>query len=224
MGNLRAGFPLFIFKNVNTMKLFKYFFTIVILITSFDLIAQVDEDKDSTVIFKVFGNCEMCKERIEKAARGKGITKANWDIDTKLLTLSVNGSTFNLDKVHHRIAEAGHDTEKEKASDVIYNELPGCCLYRKKELTESRQQSVNPTINDQQAGKIKGVVLEEDKKGSFKPLPGASVIWLGTNKGTFTDSSGIFFIQYDNNSSRLSVTLVKALKLTHRWMFHITMQ
>ena len=188
------------------MKSLKYFFTMVILITSFDLAAQVDEGKDSTVIFKVFGNCEMCKERIEKAAKGKGVIKANWDIDTKLLTLSVNGSTFNLDKVHHRIADAGHDTEKEKAADLTYNELPGCCLYRKKELTESRQQSVNPSINDQQAGKIKGVVLEEDKKGSFKPLPGASVIWLGTNKGTFTDSSGIFFIQHDDNPGRLIIS------------------
>jgi hypothetical protein len=58
----------------------------------------------------------MCKERIEKAVKGKGIIKASWDIDTKLLTLSVNGSVYNPDKTHHRIAEAGHDTEKEKAS------------------------------------------------------------------------------------------------------------
>jgi hypothetical protein len=114
------------------MKSFKYFFTIVILITSFGLTAQIGKDKDSTVIFKVFGNCEMCKDRIEKAAKGKGIIKANWNIDTKLLTLSVNGSVFNPDKVYHRIAEAGHDTEKEKASDVTYNELPECCHYRKK--------------------------------------------------------------------------------------------
>ena len=118
------------------MKSFKYIFTIVILVTSFRMAAQVNEHKDSTMAFKVFGNCEMCKERIEKAAKVNGVIKANWDIDTKLLTLLVNGSIFNLDKVHHRIAEAGHDTEKEKASDVTYNELPECCHYRKKELTE----------------------------------------------------------------------------------------
>jgi len=64
------------------MKSFKYFFTIVILITSFDLTAQVDRDNDSTIAFKVFGNCEMCKERIEKAAKGKGVIKVNWDIHT----------------------------------------------------------------------------------------------------------------------------------------------
>jgi hypothetical protein len=37
---------------------------------------------------------------------------------------------------------------------------------------------------------IKGVVLEEDKTGSFKPLAGASVIWLGSNIGTMTDDNG----------------------------------
>ena len=188
------------------MKSFKYFFTIVILITSFDLTAQVDRDNDSTIAFKVFGNCEMCKERIEKAAKGKGVIKVNWDIDTKLLTLSVNGSVFNPDKIHHRIAEAGHDTEKEKASDNTYNELPECCHYRKKELIENSQHAVNGIMTGEQSGKIKGVVLEEDKKGSFRPLPGASVIWLGTNKGTFTDSSGIFFIQHDDNPSRLVIS------------------
>ena len=188
------------------MKSFKYFFAIVILITSFSLAAQVDKDKDSTVIFKVFGNCEMCKDRIEEASKGKGVIKANWDIDTKLLTLLVNGSISNLDKIHQRIAEAGHDTEKERASDVTYNELPECCHYRKKEVTENSQRSVNPMINDEQTSKIKGVVLEEDRKGSFRPLPGASVIWLGTNKGTLTDSAGIFFIQRDDNPGRLVIS------------------
>jgi hypothetical protein len=114
------------------MKSVKYFFTIMILVTSYGVTAQFNKDRDSAVFFKVFGNCEMCKERIEKAVKGKVIIKASWDIDTKLLTLSVHGSVYNPDKTHHRIAEAGHDTEKEKASDITYNELPECCHYRKK--------------------------------------------------------------------------------------------
>jgi len=188
------------------MKSVKYFFTIIILITTFNLTAQVNSGKDSIVIFKVFGNCEMCKDRIEKASKVKGIIKANWEIDTKLLTLLVNGSKSNLDKIHHRIAEAGHDTEKEKASDVTYNGLPECCHYRKKDLIENSQQAVDALTSGVQTSKINGVVLEEDRKGSFKPLPGASVIWLGTNTGTFTDSSGIFFIQHDDNPGRLIVS------------------
>ena len=72
------------------MKSLKYFFTIGILAASFGLSAQVSNTKDTIITFKVFGNCEMCKERIEKAAKGKGIVKANWDIDTKILTLLIN--------------------------------------------------------------------------------------------------------------------------------------
>jgi len=39
---------------------------------------------------------------------------------------------------------------------------------------------------------VKGIVLEESSKGTFKPLFGASVYWLGTVSGTSTDSSGYF--------------------------------
>jgi Cu(I)/Ag(I) efflux system membrane fusion protein len=28
------------------------------------------------------------------------------------------------------VAKAGHDTEKYKATDKVYNDLPGCCKYR----------------------------------------------------------------------------------------------
>ena len=188
------------------MKSLKYFFIIGILAVSFDLSAQVNNTNDTTITFRVFGNCEMCKERIENAAKGKGVINANWEIDTKLLTLSVTGSNYNPDKIHLRIAEAGHDTEKEKASDIIYNELPACCHYRKKASIENSQQAMKAVITEGQTGQVKGVVLEEDKKGSFKPLPGASVIWLGTNKGTLTDSAGIFFIQRDDNPGRLVIS------------------
>ena len=39
---------------------------------------------------------------------------------------------------------------------------------------------------------IRGVVLEESKKGQFTPLTGAPVFWMGTQEGTVTDSSGVF--------------------------------
>ena len=39
-----------------------------------------------TVEMKVWGNCGRCKSRIEKAAKKKGVVKAAWDIDSKILT------------------------------------------------------------------------------------------------------------------------------------------
>jgi outer membrane receptor for ferrienterochelin and colicins len=175
-----------------------YILLLTLSLFPIDVVAQ-----DSLIRFKVFGNCEMCKERIENAARGKGVIDANWNIDTKILSLSIAGSVTNIDKVHQRIADTGHDTEKKKAPDLVYNDLPECCLYRKGSDEKNVDKGI---INDKPGMLIKGVVLEQDSKGSFKPLPGASIVWLGTNNGTFTDTSGVFIISNSESSTRLVVS------------------
>ena len=53
---------------------------------------------------------------------------------------------------------------------------------------------------------IKGVVLESSKDGNFLPLQGASVSWLGTAHGTFTDSSGVFIIGTESGVNSLIVS------------------
>ena len=162
--------------------------------------------KDSTVFFKVYGACEMCKHRIEEAAKGKGVGSVNWDVNTKMLSLVYAPGTTTLEKIHKRIATVGHDTELEKSSDAVYNELPACCLYREMESMKQPDNEVNEK-NDEPV-LVKGVVLEEDKKGSFKPLQGASVNWLNTGSGTMTDSSGVFKISQDGGSDRLIISYV----------------
>lgn len=82
-------------------------------------------------MFKVSGNCEMCKERIETAAKSvKGVTTAIWDVDSKVLHVNYNPVQTDLIKIQKAIAKAGHDTEKFKAEDKTYNALPECCKYR----------------------------------------------------------------------------------------------
>jgi Cu(I)/Ag(I) efflux system membrane fusion protein len=79
---------------------------------------------------KVAGNCDMCKERIETAAKSvAGVTKAEWSAETKQLHLSFLSSKTSVDVVAKAIAAVGHDTEKFKAPDAVYNALPGCCKY-----------------------------------------------------------------------------------------------
>ena len=81
-------------------------------------------------MFKVSGNCDMCKERIEKAANSvDGVNSANWNVKTKEMHVSFNHDKTSLDEIHKTIAKAGHDTEKESAPDEVYNELPSCCQY-----------------------------------------------------------------------------------------------
>jgi copper chaperone CopZ len=82
-----------------------------------------------TVEMKVWGNCGKCKTRIEKAAKIKGVQKASWDIDSKMLTLTYTPQYVKLEKVHERIAMAGHDTENLYAPKGKYLGLPACCKY-----------------------------------------------------------------------------------------------
>ncbi|MFZ2339932.1 MAG: efflux RND transporter periplasmic adaptor subunit [Bacteroidales bacterium] len=84
------------------------------------------------VEFRVEGDCEMCKERIEAAAKSvRGVESAEWNMESKQLHLSFDKSHTNIDDVKKTIAVAGHDNDKYRASDDVYKKLPECCLYRK---------------------------------------------------------------------------------------------
>jgi len=93
---------------------------------------MVDKEIDITV-FTVLGNCDMCKERIEKAAKSiNGVLSASWDIKTKKMKVEYNTTSTNPNVIQTAIAKAGHDTETIKADDKTYNGLPECCHYRDK--------------------------------------------------------------------------------------------
>jgi Cation transport ATPase len=83
-----------------------------------------------TETFKVGGNCESCKDRIEKAAKIEGVSKAEWNQKTKIFTLAYDPSKVRSIDVQKKIADAGHDTPTYRAEAKVYNALPGCCKYR----------------------------------------------------------------------------------------------
>ncbi len=82
--------------------------------------------------FKVTGNCESCKKRIEKAAKTDGVKKASWEESSNILTVIFNPLKITVDQIEQNVAKVGHDTEKYKAEDSIYNSLPDCCHYDRK--------------------------------------------------------------------------------------------
>ncbi len=85
---------------------------------------------NKTEKFKVYGNCGMCENRIEKAAKSvEGVQSADWNKETKMMEVTFDDAKTDVHKVHMAIAKAGHDTEMHKAKDEVYNELPGCCKY-----------------------------------------------------------------------------------------------
>lgn len=83
------------------------------------------------VMLNVQGLCEMCKERIEKAAKSvEGVKSAQWDLITKQLHMDLDLTKTSIDAVAKVIAKAGHDTDKFKANKATYEALPSCCKYR----------------------------------------------------------------------------------------------
>ena len=85
--------------------------------------------KNETI--KVWGNCGMCKNKIEKAAKIGGATTANWNEETKLLKVSYNSSKSNSEKIQTAIAASGYDTQNFKANEKGYNKLMSCCKYER---------------------------------------------------------------------------------------------
>jgi copper chaperone CopZ len=75
----------------------------------------------------------MCKKTIETALKDvKGIEKATWDVESKILTLSYDSSVIKLAEVGKIIAGVGYDNEMEKSDAETYAKLPDCCQYERK--------------------------------------------------------------------------------------------
>jgi copper chaperone CopZ len=144
--------------------------------------------------FMVKGTCAMCKQRIEKSLKIKGIETASWDVLSQTLSLTYDSTIINESSIHEKVASLGHDTEKKIATDESYNALPDCCRYR-----ELNAETV--ATSEMNHNHINGVILSEDLKGNFVPLQGATVRWLFSKKTVTSDVHGVFSIPYEADDS-----------------------
>jgi mercuric ion binding protein len=117
---------LFTFKKLN-MKALKLFSLAAVCMT----FAISSSAQTKTENFKVSGNCGMCKTKIEKAAKEAGAKEANWDVDSKMLTVTYKSSTTNTAKIQEKIAAVGYDNPGFKSTAEAYNKLHGCCKYER---------------------------------------------------------------------------------------------
>jgi periplasmic mercuric ion binding protein len=117
------------------MKTISIFFVIALFFTTGIESSAQQVTKASggqkTETFKVWGNCDMCKARIEKAVKTEGATSADWNKNTKNLTVTFDPSKTSVDLFSKKLAAAGHDTEKYKADDKAYQALDECCQYER---------------------------------------------------------------------------------------------
>lgn len=120
------------------MKQIKTGILLLIALTGFTLTHAQETKIDS---FKVWGNCNMCKKTIEKASNNDAVSKADWNKDTKIFTVSYNPAAITNEKIQKAIAAVGYDTEKFTGDDKAYEKLPGCCHYERKKKEEKNDHS-----------------------------------------------------------------------------------
>jgi copper chaperone CopZ len=104
---------------------------VLLLAAALFLAANTANAKDTNGTLKVQGSCNMCKTNIEKAAKSvEGVKVAEWDKETKVLRLRYDSDKAKLDAVSKAVAQAGYDTNKDKAGKEAYDGLKPCCKYR----------------------------------------------------------------------------------------------
>lgn len=94
--------------------------------------------KTKTETFQVSGNCGMCEAKIEKAAKSAGATFAEWNVDTKVITVKYKSTSSNLAKIQKSIANAGYDNAGAKATNESYSKLHACCQYEREGSNEAK--------------------------------------------------------------------------------------
>ncbi|MBN1301007.1 MAG: hypothetical protein JW995_07300 [Melioribacteraceae bacterium] len=108
------------------MKAVKIYTLVVLTLLGINVIGQ---EKINETNIKVFGNCNMCQERIEGALDIEEVKFAKWDKKSKNLKIAYSDA-ISLDSLKQRIAAVGHDTEDVTAPDSVYAKLPMCCMFR----------------------------------------------------------------------------------------------
>ena len=169
--------------------------------------AAAQKKNSKTQVFKVYGTCLQCKNRIERALVENKVYRANWSIETKMLTVSYDSTKLSNLKIAHKLASVGHDTEAFQAQEDAYKSLPKCCYYERYVKPNANSPQVDSTLGRElppiETHTITGIILEEDKKGKLLPLIHATVHCLHTNHTSSTDSVGVFQL-----SCRIPIQLV----------------
>ncbi len=150
------------------------------------------------VKIKVSGICDMCKDRIESVAKNTiGVKTAVYDLTNQYLAVVVQ-PIFDKDELVTALIGAGHDADGQVADSSIYNQLPGCCLYR-----EMSSEVVEPTT----LKSIKGIITEKpDAKSPAQPIIGALISTIDHLHQTISDEEGKFSLQIQSQYDSLEIS------------------
>jgi copper chaperone CopZ len=134
--------------------------------------AQIKNSKTETV--KIYGNCGMCKSKIEKAGNLKKVAKVDWKEGTQMATITYDAKKTNQDEILKRIALAGYDSDKFLAPDAVYDNLHGCCQYdrlaKTPVATETKTESATTEHHNNHAAHAETPLAEQAKENQLKPV------------------------------------------------------
>ncbi len=169
---------------------------IAVLCAVINLTATAQKKNIKTETFKVLGTCEQCKARIETSLKKIGTYKANWVIETNMLTVSYDSTKLSKEKISKKLADVGHDTELFQTDEATYKSLPKCCYYDREVKKVLFKGSIDELLvednNRKNTSYLAGVVLAENEHGELAPAMGASIINIKTKRGISADTSGAF--------------------------------
>lgn len=87
-----------------------------------------DNKKTATIKIKTSAQCDMCKERLEKAfAYEKGVKKSELDVETAVFTVEYNPKKTTPEKLKDAVTKVGYDADELPANEKAYEQLPACC-------------------------------------------------------------------------------------------------
>jgi mercuric ion binding protein len=85
--------------------------------------------------FYVRGNCDMCKERIDKTALiVSGVKKAEWNAETGTIKVAYDSTVITSAEIEKAIAATGHATQHVPMDSAAHKALPECCQEHAKEM------------------------------------------------------------------------------------------
>ena len=186
----------------------KLYFTKVILGAFLLFTTFISAQNLSKSQFKVKGNCEMCKERIETTAKKAGAQSARYSIDLQTLTLETSEKVSPED-ILKKVAEAGHDNEKFKASDETYEKLPGCCHYDRDLKTE------NSNIENHNHSKGENEFFVKGNCESCKARIEKAAKSAGANSAEWSAEKQTVTLNFDSSKTSADQILKKIAEVGH---------
>lgn len=83
--------------------------------------------KTVTQTILVKGECGKCKVKIEEALDIPGVSFAEWNKETKMLTIRYNDKKVSETEIHTQISNLGYATDQMEANKESQAKLDNCC-------------------------------------------------------------------------------------------------